>query len=73
MRCEEQHYDEISTPSITKYPWFTFKPSSIKENDKVLKANLLKRYECESMPFTFSIMKMTNIRLTIETNESVKE
>ena len=56
MRCEEQHYDEISTPSITKYPWFTFKPSSIKENDKVIKANFLKRYECESMPFTFSII-----------------
>ena len=42
MRLEKQHYHEIDTPSIKKYLLFTFNLSSIKKNDKVIKANLSK-------------------------------
>ena len=40
MRHEKQHCHEIDIPFITKYLLFTFNPSSIKKNDKVIKANL---------------------------------
>ena len=44
MGCEEQHYHEIDTQSITKHPLIlTFNSGSIgEENDKVIQANLSK-------------------------------
>ena len=58
-RCEEQHYHEINTQSITKYPGFDLQLELHKrENDKVIKANLSKNVWIWKCVFHLSVMKI---------------